>query len=102
MKLKIDEPCDADWDSMKIGLHSRHCEQCDKSVMDFTKSTRAEIIAYILNNPNGSTCGRLLPHQFDFRHEDVPVLMQELKKSKYSEPFFNYRIGLCNVKFVFR
>lgn len=44
MKIKIKEPCDADWNKMKIGVQSRHYELCVKNVMDFTQMTRQEII----------------------------------------------------------
>ena len=51
MKVSIFEPCPANWENMKIKLHARHCDQCDKSVVDFTKKSRAEIITYLIENP---------------------------------------------------
>ena len=87
MKLHINEPCHEDWNKMKIGVISRHCDSCNKSVMDFTKMNRAEIITYILSNPNDQVCGRMNRDQFDFHHEDIPVLIETLKKSKTPNPF---------------
>ncbi len=87
MKLEIKEPCHEDWNNMKIGVKSRHCEVCVKSVMDFTTSSRAEIITYILTNPNESVCGRLRKDQFDFQHEDVPVLVNVLKSQPRNHAF---------------
>ena len=87
MKLEIKEPCHEDWSKMKIGLHSRHCDVCVKSVMDFTKKSRAEIITYLLSNPNDTTCGRMTKDQFDFRHEDIPILIETLKTQRPSNPF---------------
>jgi TonB family protein len=87
MKLEIKEPCHEDWNKMKIGLISRHCAVCDKGVMDFTKMNRAEIITYILSNPNEQVCGRMNRDQFDFHHEDIPILIETLKKDKTSNPF---------------
>jgi TonB family protein len=87
MKLEIKEPCHEDWDNMKIGLISRHCDVCVKSVMDFTQMNRAQIITYILSNPNEQVCGRMNKDQFDFQHEDIPVLIEELKKGKATNPF---------------
>ena len=87
MKLHINEPCHEDWNKMKIGVISRHCDSCNKSVMDFTKMNRAEIITYILSNPNDQVCGRMNRDQFDFHHEDIPVLIETLKKSKNPNPF---------------
>lgn len=87
MKLEIKEPCHEDWNNMKIGMRSRHCDVCEKSVQDFTKRSRAEIITYLLSNPNDSTCGRMTRDQFDFRHEDIPILIETLKTQRPSNPF---------------
>ncbi|MDX2362492.1 MAG: energy transducer TonB [Crocinitomicaceae bacterium] len=87
MKLEIKEPCHEDWDKMKVGLISRHCEVCEKGVVDFTKMNRAEIITHILSNPNEQICGRLTSDQFDFRHEDIPILIEALKDKRISNPF---------------
>lgn len=87
MKLEIKEPCHEDWNKMKIGMISRHCDSCDKSVMDFTKMHRAEIITYILSNPNDNVCGRMTRDQFDFHHTDIPVLIETLHKTNNPNPF---------------
>ncbi len=87
MKLEIKDPCGEDWNKMKIGMNSRHCEVCVKSVVDFTTMNRAEIITYILSNPNESVCGRMRPDQFDFRHEDIPVLVEVLKTRPRNHAF---------------
>ena len=87
MKLEIKEPCHEDWNKMKIGMISRHCASCEKNVMDFTKMNRAEIITYILSNPNDQVCGRMNRDQFDFHHEDIPILIETLKKQKVANPF---------------
>lgn len=80
MKVQITTPCSEDWNKMKIGLISRHCEKCEKSVMDFTKMDRSEIIVYLLEHPNENVCGRMNREQFDFHHEDIPVLIDVLRK----------------------
>lgn len=87
MKLEIKEPCNEDWNNMKIGMISRHCDVCEKGVMDFTKMNRAEIITYLLSNPNDQVCGRMNKDQFDFRHEDIPVLVETLKRQRTPNPF---------------
>lgn len=87
MKLEIKEPCHEDWSKMKIGMISRHCASCDKSVMDFTKMHRAEIITYILSNPTDQVCGRMTRDQFDFHHEDIPILIETLHKTRNPNPF---------------
>ncbi len=80
MNVKIDSPCSEDWSKMKIGLISRHCDKCDKAVMDFTKMNRAEILMHLMTNPNDEVCGRMTRDQFDFHHNDIPILIEALKK----------------------
>lgn len=80
MEIKIAQPCNENWDNMKISLTSRHCQRCEKQVMDFTQMTKEEIIYYLLSNPNANVCGRMQRQQVDFHHEDVPALMNALSK----------------------
>ena len=55
--------------------------------MDFTQSSRAEIITYMLSNQDQSVCGRMRSDQFDFRHEDIPVLLETLHRERTVNPF---------------
>jgi TonB family protein len=87
MKVEIKEPCSENWDKMKIGLVSRHCDSCEKSVVDFTKMNRGEIIMQLLNNPNEQVCGRMRKGQFDFKHEDIPILVEALRIQRPSNSF---------------
>lgn len=87
MKLQIKEPCHEDWNQMKIGIHSRHCKACEKSVIDFTQQSRAEIIAYLLDNKGQNVCGRMTADQFDFRDEDIPLLVETMERKKTANPF---------------
>ena len=80
MKIQIENPCAEDWSKMKIGLISRHCKSCEKAVMDFTKMDRAEIITYLLSNREVEVCGRMTHNQFDFHHDDIPLLEVALKQ----------------------
>jgi len=87
MKVEIKEPCSENWDKMKIGLVSRHCDSCEKSVVDFTKMNRGEIIMQLLNNSNEQVCGRMRKGQFDFKHEDIPILVEALRIQRPSNSF---------------
>jgi TonB family protein len=86
--IKISNPCPENWDKMKIGVHSRFCENCQKNVIDFTGKTRNEIIEYFLLNYNKKTCGRFYESQLDFSHSDflvtINTLEKEHKNSNYS------------------
>lgn len=87
MKIQIADPCSEDWNKMKIGLISRHCASCEKAVMDFTKMDRGEIIYYLLSNSDKSVCGRMNRDQFDFHHDDIPLLIEVLKKKDANRSF---------------
>lgn len=99
MKIQIIEPCPANWDNMQIKLHARHCEQCDKSVIDFTKKSRAEIIAFLLENPNGSVCGRMNQHQFDIKEEDLPELISIISQPRFRANAFLILALVCSSLF---
>lgn len=95
MKATIKDPCSEDWNSMRIGLKSRFCSSCSKNVMDFTNMKREEILAYLLENRNQQTCGRIYNKQLDFSTEDYIVTINSLSsKHKNSNlSFYLLTIG---------
>jgi hypothetical protein len=56
--LHIPQPCAESWDAMTPTGPGRHCAACQKTVVDFTQKTDAQILAY-LASAAGETCGRL-------------------------------------------
>ena len=50
-------PCQESWDAMTPTADGRHCAACQKTVVDFTQKTDAEILA-LLAQAAGQTCGR--------------------------------------------
>lgn len=99
MKVSIVEPCPANWENMQIKLHARHCDQCDKSVIDFTQKSRAEIITYLIENPNGSVCGRMNQQQFDIKEEDLPELIAILSQPRFRANAFLILAVVCSSLF---
>ncbi|NBV07473.1 MAG: energy transducer TonB [Flavobacteriia bacterium] len=99
MKVSIVEPCPANWEHMQIKLHARHCDQCDKSVIDFTQKNRAEIITYLIENPNGSVCGRMNQQQFDIKEEDLPELISILSQPRFRANAFLILAVVCSSLF---
>lgn len=63
-KLVIPEPCHESWDQMTPKEKGRFCDSCAKVVVDFTKSSREEIIDHLKSAP-GRTCGRFSSNQID-------------------------------------
>jgi TonB family protein len=99
MNVSIVEPCPANWEHMQIKLHARHCDQCDKSVVDFTQKSRAEIITYLIENPNGSVCGRMNQQQFDIKEEDLPELIAILSQPRFRANAFLILAVVCSSLF---
>jgi hypothetical protein len=60
--LTIPQPCSESWDAMTPAAAGRHCAACQKTVIDFTLQTDAEILAYFAQ-PLSGTCGRLWADQ---------------------------------------
>ncbi|GAA4503022.1 hypothetical protein GCM10023172_27200 [Hymenobacter ginsengisoli] len=62
--VRIPQPCPESWDAMAPAATGRHCAACQKTVVDFTKKTDAEILM-ALHHAAGQTCGRLRPDQLE-------------------------------------
>ena len=59
-QLKIANPCNENWDKMSKNNLGRHCQLCDKTVVDFTKMSSEEIRNYLLKKSNERVCGRII------------------------------------------
>lgn len=62
MKLRIPEPCNADWESMEIRPGGRWCQICKKTLVDFAGMTRAQAKARLKLVRGNKVCGRLAIH----------------------------------------
>lgn len=95
MKIQIPHPCHEDWNSMSIGLRSRHCSSCSKDVMDFTQMRREEIIEYLLTHSSNNTCGRIRKDQVDFGEEEIIVAVRQYvaQNPKTNRAFFVLALG---------
>ena len=60
--LSISQPCAQPWAALMPTAAGRHCAACQKTVVDFSQHTDAEILAVLARAP-GETCGRLRPDQ---------------------------------------
>lgn len=93
--VQLKYSCPEKWETMKFGLHSRHCDSCKQNVIDFTNKTREEILKYILSNHNKQICGRFYPSQLDFRHTDILVVIEGLSQRQKNSnlPFYLLTVG---------
>ena len=64
LQLAIPSPCHENWDAMLHNEKGRHCLNCQKTVVDFTKMTDTQII-YFFQEYKSSTCGRFLDTQLN-------------------------------------
>jgi hypothetical protein len=62
IKLDIPTPCHEDWDKMTPNEKGRHCDSCNKTVVDFTNYTDKQL-AEFFSKIKGSVCGRLTSSQ---------------------------------------
>jgi hypothetical protein len=63
--IRIPQPCSESWDAMTPTTAGRHCAACQKTVVDFTLQTDAEILAYLARAAGGRTCGRFVAGQLE-------------------------------------
>ncbi|GGG44088.1 carboxypeptidase-like regulatory domain-containing protein [Hymenobacter glacieicola] len=62
--LTVPQPCHESWAAMTPAAQGRHCAACSKVVVDFTRMSDAELLAY-LSQAKGTTCGRFTGHQLN-------------------------------------
>jgi predicted house-cleaning NTP pyrophosphatase (Maf/HAM1 superfamily) len=58
MRISIENPCHEDWQAMTPETQGRFCGACEKTVVDFTTMSDAEILQYFSKPDVGKTCGR--------------------------------------------
>jgi len=74
IKINIPESCHEDWNAMTHNGCGRFCASCQKTVIDFTIMTDAEILNTLKNATN--LCGRFLPDQLN-----RPIVLPQYRQS---------------------
>lgn len=62
ISLSIENPCHEQWSNFTPTANGGFCSSCSKNVIDFTKMSDAEVLAFFVNKP-ANTCGRLRSDQ---------------------------------------
>jgi len=62
MKITVDRPCHESWENMLPDQLGKYCLSCQKSVVDFTAWTDAQVIAFFRDR-SGGICGRFTRDQ---------------------------------------
>jgi hypothetical protein len=93
-QLNIPTPCHERWEDFTPTNTGGFCGACQKNVIDFTKMTDSELVAYFrdLNHTNGQSCGRFRSDQLgkDF---DVNAWFPDWN---FSDTILNYEIPLSD------
>ncbi len=76
LNISIPEPCHENWDKMLPNQKGRHCQVCEKTVVDFTSKTDESIVKYFLKHNN--ICGRFKNQQLN-----RPVVLSRKSKNNY-------------------
>jgi CarboxypepD_reg-like domain len=62
LTISIPTPCTEDWNAMTPNQSGKFCASCQKTVVDFSRMSDAEIFNYF-DNFSGNTCGRFTEKQ---------------------------------------
>ncbi len=61
--VSIPQPCHEDWSNMSPQGNGRHCNSCNKIVVDFTKMDHEDLLEYLRSHAGKGTCGRFKSSQ---------------------------------------
>lgn len=64
LSLTIPEPCTQNWNDMTPNSKGRHCDSCQKTVVDFSNYTDKELVEFF-KKTQGEVCGRISSYQFN-------------------------------------
>jgi hypothetical protein len=79
-QITINNPCNENWDAMIPNSQGKHCNQCSKTVIDFTAWHQNDIFNYLNKNANNKICGRFTQTQLE---EKLPTAEQFVKQISY-------------------
>jgi hypothetical protein len=65
-KISIPNPCSENWDAMQPNDSGRFCNACEKTVIDFTKMSDEDFVAYF-QHIKPFSCGRFSERQLDIQ-----------------------------------
>ena len=80
--LHINEPCTQEWESMTTAEHGKFCNNCNKTVFDFTTATDAAIVKHTEAMKGEMFCGRFEENQLDrwIERSDIKTINPRLYK----------------------
>ena len=89
MRISIENPCHEDWQGMTPEAQGRFCSACEKTVIDFSQMSDAEILQYFSQPRTEKVCGRFKSEQLSPRAEGIKQLENDVN---YGRGDFNHTI----------
>jgi hypothetical protein len=71
-KLNVTKPCTEDWADMTSTGAGRHCQLCNKDVIDFSVLNDDQIKNFFINNAGNPVCGRFRKTQLERIRINLP------------------------------
>ncbi len=75
MKLRIPNPCHENWTEMTLNEQGRFCQRCQKTVVDFTNWSTADIQNYFTKHYGQKICGRFNNKQLAKINIQIPNIL---------------------------
>ncbi len=64
LQLSIPAPCGESWEDMTPEAQGRHCQKCDRNILDFTHYSDRQLLD-LVQKKNGQLCGRFTANQLN-------------------------------------
>jgi len=99
--ILIEKPCHEDWYKMTPKGQGKHCDLCNKVVVDFTNAKEEEILNYIRRNSGQRVCGYFKSDQVVRKESYAARRLNSFRlfiDSKFTFPvlknFLNFIVGV--------
>ena len=79
--ITIPKPCHENWDAMHPREQGRHCDACNKTVIDFTEKSEKEIGEYFAEHPDQRICGHFRISQLHEKPSRLHAYLLQLHAS---------------------
>jgi hypothetical protein len=85
LQLQIPEPCHEDWEKMSGCEKGKFCNSCQKTVVDFTGMSDAQLVIFFRKPIADSLCGRFNDQQLE---REIAIPQKRI-------PWLKYMLQLC-------
>lgn len=79
--ISIPKPCHENWDGMHPREQGRHCDACDKTVIDFTDKSEKEIGEYFSEHADKRICGHFRKSQLHEKTSRLHAFLLQLHET---------------------